>query len=315
MRAFLSLIKESALSWYEDRAMRMGAALAYYSVFALAPLLVLVIAIAGLVFGEQKAREYALGQVERNIGASGKKAVQSMLEQVSNPRSNRIATIIAIITTLAGASGFFAELQDSLNIIWRVTAPSAGIWSFIKNRLLTFAMILVIGFLLLAALVLTGALHIAGRIVPFLKEDENLPFWYLANSGVTFIITTLLFAMILKILPDVTIHWRDVWLGAAVTAILFAIGKYLIGLYLAHAAITSAYGAAASLVVILTWFYYSAQILLFGAEFTRVFAVKRGRHVFPRNKAVLLSDAELARQGLRRSPEYHSPVKTSRLDH
>jgi membrane protein len=308
MKSFLTLIKDSALGWYEDRAMRMGAALAYYSVFALAPLLVMGISIAGLVFGEQKAREYALGQVKMNMGESGMNAVRGMLQQVSNPRSNQVATALAIITMLAGASGFFAELQDSLNIIWRVTAPGGGIWSFIKNRLLTFAMILVIGLLLLVALVLTAALQMTGKVLPGMRLEENLSFLRLVNTGVTLLLTTLLFAMIFKILPDVTIHWRDVWLGAVVTAALFTAGKYLISVYLGHAALSSAYGAAASLVVILIWIYYSTQILLFGAEFTRVYAARSGRHIFPRNKAVPLSNLELARQGVICTPSQKSPV-------
>jgi len=309
MKSFLTLIRDSAVSWYEDRAMRMGAALAYYSVFALAPLLVMGISIAGLVFGEQKAREYALGQVKTNMGESGMNAVRGMLQQVSNPRSNKLATVLAIVTMLAGASGFFAELQDSLNTIWRVTAPVRGIWSFIKNRLLTFAMILVIGLLLLIALVLTAALQMAGKVLPGLRLEENLSFLRLANIGVTLLITTLLFAMIFKILPDVTIPWRDVWLGAMVTAALFTVGKYLISLYLGHAALSSAYGAAASLVVILVWIYYSTQILLFGAEFTRVYAARRGRHIFPRNQAVPLTSLELARRGLICPPNQESPVQ------
>ena len=303
MKTIFKLVIDSFWSWYEDRAMRMGAALAYYSVFALAPLLVMVISIAGLVFGEQKAREYALGQLKSQVPESGMSAVQGMIEHVRhNPQSNKIATIIAAVTMLVGASGFFAELQDALNIIWRVSSPGRGIWSFIKNRLLTFAMILVIAFLLLLALVLTTGLNLANKILPGDLAHASLPLLHAANSGISFIVVTVLFAMIFKILPDVTIHWRDVWLGAAVTAVLFTVGKFLIGLYLGRTAISSAYGAAASLVVILTWIYYSAQILLFGAEFTRVYAIKRGRHVFPRKKAVMLSDGELARQGLSSRP-------------
>jgi membrane protein len=262
--------------WSKDNALTLGAALAYYTVFSMAPLLVLVIAIAGLVFGRADAQGQIVSQVQGTLGASGAELIQSMIERASEPKSGVIATVISLATMLFGASGVFGALQGSLNQIWGAhTVRRTGFRGQLERRVLSFSMILVIGFLLLVSLALTAVLSgLHGAIdAYFTIPSEALS---LANFTLSFAIVTALFAMIFKILPDARIEWRDVWLGAAVTALLFTIGKSLIGIYLGRAGVTSVYGAAGSLVLVLLWVYYSSQLLFLGAEFTEVYSRRYG---------------------------------------
>jgi membrane protein len=268
------LLKDIVLVWSGGNATSMGAAVAFYTIFALAPLFILVLALAGFVFGEQAAHRELFGQISSLVGQTGGKAIQSVLASVDRPKANTLATIIALITLFIGASGVFIQLQDSLNAIWNVRRkPGRGLRNFIRNRLLSFAMLLGIGFLLIVSLVLSAALAAAGKFMSgIIPAQETV--WHAGDFLISLGLITILFAMIFKILPDVKIAWRDVWFGAFITALLFNLGKFLLGLYLGRSTVASAYGAAGSLVVVLLWVYYSVQILLFGAAFTRVWANK-----------------------------------------
>jgi membrane protein len=270
------LIKTAASSWVDDYAQSMGAALAYYSMFSIAPLLLIVISVAGLIFGVDAARGEIVGQLQALTGHQGAVAVQALLESVSKPAESITAMLIGGIMLLIGATSVFAELQDALDRIWRAPKRNkTGIWSLLRSRLLSFGMIMGIGFLLIVSLVVSAALAALGKLWGPLFADWEI----LANVidfMVSFAFTTAVFAMIYKIMPRVKVAWADVWIGAGVTAMLFTIGKFLIGLYIGKSGLTSGFGAAGSLVVMLVWVYYSAQIFLLGAEFTWAYALTFG---------------------------------------
>lgn len=304
MKKIWELIKATFSEWSADKASRLAAALAYYTIFSLAPLLIIVIAVAGFVFGEQAARGEVVNQIEGLVGSQGAEAVQTMIENAGASKSTGIvATIIGLATLIFGATGVFAQLQDALNTVWGVEAKSGGgIMGTIKNRLLSFTMVLGIGFLLLVSLAVSAALSGLSNYLNSVMPGSDL-IWQILNFVISFSVVTLLFALIFKVLPDVEIDWSDVWMGAIITALLFTIGKFLIGLYLGRSSVSSTYGAAGSLVVLLLWIYYSAQILLLGAEFTQVYANSYGSHIRPDDKAVPVTKAMRARQGLKESEE------------
>ncbi len=282
LRRIWYLIRESASSWSEDRAPSMGAAIAYYTLFSIAPLLVIVIAIAGLVFGAEAAQNAIAAQLDGLIGREGAIAVQGLLKSASEPARGAISTIVGAITLVIGATTVFAELQSALDRIWEVPAArrTGGILSLLRTRLLSLGMVLVLGLLMLVSLVLSAALAALGRWWGgFFGEWQAL--LQVINFAVSFAMITGLFAAIYRIMPRADIAWRDVWVGAVVTALLFSIGKTLIGLYLGKSAVTSGFGAAGSMVVLLVWVYYSAQIFLLGAEFTWVYAHASGSRATP----------------------------------
>ncbi|MCD6048705.1 MAG: ribonuclease [Verrucomicrobia bacterium] len=272
VKKFAGLLKEAAGGWSRHDASRLGAALAYYTIFSIAPLVIIVLAVAGMWFDEEVARKQLFDQLNGLVGKEGGEAIQSLVAAADRPKAGVWASILAVITLLVGATGVFVHLQAALNKIWDVERePGKGIWRFVKDRLMSFAMVLAIGFLLLVSLVVSAGLAAVGTYVGGL-----LPAQEMLLKAVNFIISlgaiTVLFALIFKILPDVKIAWRDVWLGALITAFLFNVGKAILGIYLGKGSFSSAYGAAGSLVIILVWVYYSAQILFFGAEFTRLCA-------------------------------------------
>jgi membrane protein len=280
LRRIWHLIRETVSAWKEDRAPSMGAAIAYYTLFSIAPLLVIVIAIAGLVFGAAAAQNAIVAQLDGLIGREGAIAVQGLLKSASEPARGAISTIVGAITLVIGATTVFAELQSALDRIWEVPAArkTGGIVSLLRTRLLSLGMVLVLGLLMLVSLVLSAALAALGRWWgAFFGEWEAL--LQVINFAVSFALITGLFAAIYRIMPRADIAWRDVWVGAVVTALLFTIGKTLIGLYLGKSAVTSGFGAAGSMVVLLVWVYYSAQIFLLGAEFTWVHAHTSGSRV------------------------------------
>jgi membrane protein len=268
-------IKESIIEWTDDRASRKGAALAFYTVFSLAPILIVAIAIAGFFFGQDAARGEIFAQVRDLVGPDGAQAIQAMIQNANRPGAGIIATLIGVITLFVGATTALAELKDGLDQIWDVPPERmSGIWYFIRKRLLSIGLILSIGFLLLVSLVFSAVLTaLSKRWGP---ADATGVILESANFLFTFALVTLLFAMIYKILPSTRIAWRDVIIGAVVTALLFSIGKFAIGLYLGNSAIGSSYGAAGSVILVLVWVYYSTQIFLLGAEFTKVYARRYG---------------------------------------
>src|SRR5438874_10258278 len=268
---FWDLAKDTFNEFTNDKAVRLAAALAYYSTFSIAPLLIIVIAAAGFFMGEAAVQQGIRQEMAQLIGEKGADAIVVMVG-AQKQGTHLAATIVGIVVLLFGASGVFGELQDSLNVLWGVQPkPGRGVWRFIKSRFLSFAMILGIGFLLLVSMVITTILS---ALTGSLGNAVSMPGWmaHSANFIVSFAVVTLLFAMIFKVLPDITIKWRHVWIGAVFTSLLFTIGKYFLALYLGRASTTSAYGAAGSLVLILLWVYYSSLILFSGAEFTKAYA-------------------------------------------
>ena len=268
-----TLVKKAVTAWVDDYAPSMGAALSYYTVFSLAPMLLIVISIAGLVFGAEAARGQIFGELRGLMGADAAKAIEDILTSVSKPTEGIAATVIGLALLLIGATTVFAELQDALDRIWRAPTrdKSGGIWGLVRARLLSFGMILGVAFLLIVSLVLSAATAALGK-----WWSGAFGSWELLAQGVNLVVgfafTTVGFAMIYKIMPRVQVRWHDVWLGAAVTALLFTLGRLLIGLYIGKSGIASGFGAAGSLIVIFVWVYYSAQIFLLGAEFTWVYA-------------------------------------------
>jgi membrane protein len=271
------LIRKSVIAWVDDYAPSMGAALAYYTLFSLAPLLIIAIAVAGLVFGQEAARGEIVAQIQGLIGREGAIAVQGLLKSASAPAQDIFATVVSTVMLVIGATTVFGELQSDLDRIWRVPAPAkaSGIWTLLRSRLLSFGLVLGLGFLLLVSLVISAAIAAFGKWSYGFFEGREA-YLHGLNFGISFAITTLLFAMIYKFMPRASIAWRDVWVGAAVTSLLFEIGKFLIGLYLGTTSVASSFGAAGSLVVLLVWIYFSAQVFLLGAEFTWVCAHEYG---------------------------------------
>jgi membrane protein len=255
----------------------MGAAIAFYTMFSLAPMLVIVVAVAGFVFGREAAEGALFGDLARLVGPESAGAVQAMLRSASGTRSGIIATAVGIGTLIVTATAVFGELQAALNLIWKVPATgNLGVWHYLKSRMLSFSVILAIGFLLLVSLVISTALSAFSDYI-----DRAMPSFgiiiYLLHHGLSFGFTTVFFAVIFKILPDHPVEWEDVWLGAAITAVLFSIGKHLISLYIGSSNMTSSYGAASALIIVFVWVYYSAQIFLLGAEFTKAYGDQRRR--------------------------------------
>jgi len=294
----VELVKATFSHWIEDKASRLAAALAYYAVLSLAPLLILLITIGALAFGKEAAQGAISGQIQGLVGTQSAQAIEEIIAHANKPTTGAIASAIAIITLLLGASGVFGALQDGLNTIWEVEPkPGRGIIGMIKDRFLSLTMVLGVGFLLLVSLALSAALTALGDFIGGLLPLHTLVL-QIVNLIISFGVIALLFALIYKVLPDVEISWSDVWIGAAITSLLFTIGKLLIGLYLGRGSVGSAYGAAGSLIVILIWVYYSAQILFFGAEFTQVYADAFGSRIKPSTDARPVTDEKRAQQGI-----------------
>ena len=271
------LIKSAASAWVDDDCASMGAALSYYTIFSLAPLLLIVISIAGLIFGADAARGEIFNELRGLMGEDASKAVEGLLTSVSRPHESITATLIGIVVLLVGATSVFSELQSSLDRIWRLPARSkgSGLWGLLRTRLLSFSMILCMAFLLMVSLVLSAVIAALGN-----WWGSAFAGWEMlaqtVNLLVGFVLTNVVFAMIFKLMPRVQLRWTDVWLGALVTSLLFTVGKFLIGLYIGKSGVASGFGAAGSLIVVFVWVYYSAQIYLLGAEFTWVYARKLG---------------------------------------
>lgn len=271
MGKYLVLFKNTWNEFNADKVPRLGAALAYYTIFSIGPLLLIAVAMAGLFFGEEAARGQISGELGKYFGPQLAQSLEQMIESAAQPRSGIVATIIGVVMLMIGASGVFGQLKDALNTIWNVEPKETnGILAFFKGRFLSMAMVLGIGFLLLVALVFDSVISALGPWLARLIGGETI--LYVISLLLSFAISTVLFASIFRMLPDLRIAWRDVWFGALFTSLLFVLGKWGLGVYLGKAAIGSAYGAAGSLVILLVWVYWSAQIMFFGAEFTQVYA-------------------------------------------
>lgn len=293
-QAAWTLVRDAFRNWNEDKASRLAAALSYYTIFSIAPLLIIVIAMAGWIVDKEAATNRLFDQIRELVGEGGASVIKTMVRSAEKSGDTFFAAAIGLIALILGASGAFIQLQEALNTIWGVRPkPGHGIWVFIHKRLLSFSMILVIGFMLLVSLVLSALLagmgHFLNRVMPFPG------FWLqLFNFMVSFGVTALLFTLIFKVLPDVLVKWKDVWVGGVATALLFSLGRYGIGLYLGRSSVSSAYGAAGSFVILLIWIYYSSQILLFGAEFTKVYAHRRSGAVQPEPHAEVATESDSA---------------------
>lgn len=270
------LMRQSFFRWNDVNAPRLGAALTFYTMLSIAPLLVVCVGIAGWVFGHDWAQEQIAIQMRNVIGYQGANVIEALLKQSARPTAGIVATFVGIFTLFFGASGVFAELRDSLNLVWNAgVRENGGVMGLIRYRFFSFTLVLGIGFLLLVSLVLSAAIAAAGKwFSGYLPMPELV--LHLVTTVFTFVTVTVLFALLYKVVPDVKVEWRDVWIGAAATALLFSIGKFLIGLYLGKAGVGSAYGAAGSLVVFMVWVYYSAQIFFLGALFTYSYAQRHG---------------------------------------
>ena len=275
MKAAIALLKKTYSNWSDHNAPRLGASVAFYTLLSFAPLLVLTVAVLALVFDQKTAQNGLVDQARQMIGNRGADTVTSLLAAAHKPSTGIFSSIIAFVTLLFGASGVFVELRDALNIIWDAKPKDAsGFMGMLKQRLFSFGMVLSVGFLLLVSLLISAGLAVLGKFFSHLLPLPAFVF-QLLNFVVSFAVITLLFALLFKYVPARHIPWREVWIGAVGTAILFAVGKLLLGLYLGKAGVGSAYGAAGSLVAVIVWVYYSAQIFFFGAEFTRVHADAR----------------------------------------
>ena len=282
LRKIGRLFQETFKEWQADKAPLIAAALAYYTVFSISPLLVIAIAIAGTVFGDQTAQAKITDQLVALVGQDGVKPILQALNNISQPKIRGFASLISIGILIIGASGIFAQLQDALNTVWKVKPqPGQGVMLFLRKRLSSFLMVLAIGFLLILSLMLSAVVATLRRYrTDFLPGSSVL--WENLDFIVSFGLITFLFCLMFKYVPDVKIAWKDVFIGSIITALLFLFGKYLLGLYLSKGSLGSAYGAAGSLIVFLAWVYYSAQIILFGAEFTHVYTRMYGSKVRPR---------------------------------
>lgn len=299
-----SLLQATWLEWQEDKVARLSAAFAYYTIFSIAPLLIIAITIAATILGEKAASGQIHAQIQDTVGADAAKTIEDMINAASKARGTGVqASIIGILVSLWGASNLFGQLQDSLNTIWEVVPkPSEGLWTMVRQRFLSFTMVLSLGFVLLVSLTASAIATSFGTYVSGLIGIPPISL-QIINFVVALLSTTLFFALVYKLLPDAEVQWRDVWVGALMTAILFGVGRLLLALWLGRSGTSSAYGAAGSLVVMLLWVYYAAQILFFGAEFTQVFANRFGSKVVPSAHALPATDAMREQQGLPRLGE------------
>jgi membrane protein len=286
LKSIWLLLKDSAIAWDNDNVGQQGAALSFFTVFSLSPLLIIVIVLSSFIFGQEAASGHIVSQIRGLIGIEGASFVQSLITNAYKSDSSALAAIFSVVMLLLGASAVFIQLRVSLNTIWRVQQKPIGtILAFLQVRLLSFAMTLVIGFLLLVSLVLSAVLAAMSDYLSNLFAILT-GLVSLLDFIISFVGITVMFALMFKFVPDATLKWRDVWVGAAVTSLLFSIGKLVIGLYLGNGAIGSTFGAASSLVIIMLWAFYSSQIVLFGAEFTRLYTMRFGSNIFPSANAV-----------------------------
>jgi membrane protein len=278
LREIGGLLAEAARGWDRDNAPRLGAALAYYTLFSVAPLLIVAIAVAALVFGQEAAQGRIVAELGGLLGEAGAHTLEQAIENSRQSAAGTLATLGALVTLFLGATGVFGELKSALNVVWDVESEPRHrgfVVGILRNRLWSFAMVLAVGFLLLVSLLVSAALAaVQGALAPYFTDPGQV--WEAVNTLASLALITVLFAMLFKFLPDTKVAWSDVWVGASLTSVLFAAGKSLIGLYLGRSSVSSVYGAAGSLVVLILWVYYAAQIFFFGAELTQAYARRHG---------------------------------------
>ena len=284
--AVWQLLKETGTAWDEDNVTRLAASLAYFTLLSIAPLIILAVAVAGLAFGEVSAREHIARELSSVVGAGAASAIESISQNAHTPGTGIPSVAVGLLVLLFGASGVFGELQSALNTVWDVAPrPGRGIWGLVKDRFFSFSLVVGVAFLLLVSLIVSAGLTWAGQAF-----EHSLPggavVWQVLNFAISLAVVTALFALMFKTLPDVFIRWRDVWVGAAVTAGLFTLGKFGLGIYLGSAGVSSAYGAAGSIVALVIWVYYSSQVVLIGAEFTEAYARRFGSRIRPDDHAI-----------------------------
>jgi membrane protein len=306
----VGVFKETAKDWSRDNATRLAASLAYYTVLSLAPLLMLAVSIAGLVFGEEAARGQIAAQLTAVVGPEAGEGIQTVLENADAPETGKLSSIVSIVVLFFGASGVFGELQASLNEVWQVQRKPGKLLSVLRQRFFSFSMVLGVAFMLLVSLILSAVLTAVGsKLSHALPGGEAL--WQVVNLLVSVAVITVVFALIFKVIPDVQIAWRDVWVGAFTTAALFTLGKFGLDMYLGRASVASPYGAAGSLIVLVIWVYYAAQILFFGAEFTQVHARKRGAEIKPSKHAEAKQLERVVHEDGERKVKDVSPPRTA----
>ncbi len=289
------VLKNSFNGFSDDKVMKLSAALAYYTVFSIGPLLIVIVSICGIFFGREAIQGSIYGQIQGFVGADAASQLQEIIKNAAIGGKGKTAAIVGIITLLIGATTMFAEMQDSINTIWNLkTKPKKAAWKIlIRNRLLSFGVIGSLGFLLLVSLAISGLIEALSNRLSNYFPGITVIFFYILNLVITFGVITILFAVIFKVLPDAKIKWKDVMAGAIATAILFMLGKFAISFYISKSSVGSTYGAAGSLVVLLVWIYYSSIILYFGAEFTKAYAMKYGSDIMPNEYTVVAQKVEI----------------------
>lgn len=308
LRRLWQIYRGAAFEWSEDKAPRMAAALAFYTVFSLAPIVIIAVTVAGIAFGRDAALSEVYNQAQLLIGKDGVAAIKLLVEHAPDRPKSTMATIVGLATMFFAATGAFTELKDSLNTIWEVQPkPGLGLWEMAQARFLSFAMVLIIGFFMVVSLMASAMLAAMSERLTLTSPGL---FAQAGHQAISFLLVTLLFALIYKVMPDAIVGWHDVWIGAATTSLLFAIGKWLFGLYLGHSTIGAGYGAAGSLVIVVLWTYYSSLILLFGAEVSQVQAKLAGEEIIPTKQAVHVTEHARIQEGR----PHHESVEQSLAD-
>lgn len=293
LRLYLNVLKKTAIAFSDDNAFKLSASLSYYTIFSLSPLLIIIISLAGIFFGRDAVQGKIYGEIRELVGSDAALQIQQIIQNLQHSKHNAIGALIGIIVLIFGATGVFTEIQGSINYIWSVKAkPQRGWANYLLNRLVSFSLVISLGFLLLVSLTVNALMDLLSQRLMHFLPSFTVQVFYIINILILFCVITLLFAIIFKVLPDATINWKDAFIGAAFTAILFMIGKFLIGYYLGSSNIGVTYGAAASIVILLLWIYYSSIILYFGAEFTRVYAISAGSGIKPTHKSVFIVKQE-----------------------
>lgn len=309
------IIKQTFTDFIAERVLKLSAALSYYTLFSLPGLLIIIIWVSEIFYRDAAVEGTVYGQIADFVGKDAALQIQEAIRNATLSSENQFATILGFVTLVIGATSVFGEIQDSINLIWRLKAkPRKGWLKLIVNRLLSFSIIISLGFLLLVSLIINGVMDaFIDRLTVAFPHAEVIAV-YSVNVLITFAITSFLFGLIFKVLPDAKIKWHNVRVGAFTTAILFMLGKFLIGYYLGHSRMTSAYGAAGSIIVILLWVYYSAIILYFGAVFTRVYAIHTGSHIYPDNYAVWVKEVEVeSEHSIQQQPEQKKTVVSEKV--